>query len=426
MGPKNNIDKLIKKLDLKASTDLDNKIHRQIDKALARPKKTQPVQQPNIWRILMNSKTTKFAAAAAVICIITLALTFFEKSTTPAWAIGQSVKMLKNIETITLSGKSNHIAPVGDFSLMLKRGAGNWDSLIARGESDDLIFIVNDNMWYDYTLGCGEIYAHSVEDLSSFGTKVWNEIIKNAPWIIPISPTMFKAAKLLSDDWQETYKLDNQTGRDCVFVTGGYKALSASFLIVFDLESKLIVRAKYWLNPHRKGEPGLEIERISYDEEIPDELFDPEKLAKVISKEEREKRYALFHQANSLAGKKQYRESIEIFLQLYETYPQFKLTPVALQYIGECYRMLGQHEKAIEFFEKVLREYSAPKEVIADVYRLLGSSYMSVDKNTKALENYEKGLEFITQWDSEGWRHYRETYRKEVEENIEKLKKKNK
>jgi hypothetical protein len=31
------------------------------------------------------------------------------------------------------------------------------------------------------------------------------------------------------------------------------------------------------------------------------------------------------------------------------------------------------------------------------------------------------GLEFITQWDSEGWRYYRETYRKEVEESIEKL-----
>ena len=99
-------------------------------------------------------------------------------------------------------------------------------------------------------------------------------------------------------------------------------------------------------------------------------------------------------------------------------------TPVALQYIGECYGILDQHEKAIEFFEKVIQKYSAPKKTIADTYRLLGYSYMLIDKNTKAIKNFEMGLEFITQWDSEGWRYYRETYRKEVEESLEKLKNK--
>jgi tetratricopeptide (TPR) repeat protein len=282
-------------------------------------------------------------------------------------------------------------------------------------------------MRYEYILGCGEIYARDVEDFSGLGTSVWNKIIKNAPWMSPISPTMFKATKLMSSDWQETYAVDEQTGRNCVFVTGSYKPLKASFWTVFDLESKLMVRAKYWLNPHRKGTPAVDIEKISYDEEIADEIFNPEKFAeaKVINKEEREKRYALFRQANQLAAKKQYRESIEIFSQLYEKYPHFIKTPVALQYIGECYRILGQHEKAIEFFEKVLREYSAPKKAIADAYRLLGYSYMSIEQNNKALENFKMCLDFITQWDPEGMR-YSESHRKQVEENIEKLKNKNK
>ena len=147
-------------------------------------------------------------------------------------------------------------------------------------------------------------------------------------------------------------------------------------------------------------------------------------MAKVINKEEYEKRCALFKQANQLAGKEQYRESIEMFLQLYEKYPHFILTPLALQYIGECYRILGQHEKAIEFLEKVLREYSAPKRTIADAYRLLGCSYMSIGQNTKALENFEKCIDFITQWDPEGMHYVRD--RKQVEENIEKLKNENK
>jgi tetratricopeptide (TPR) repeat protein len=187
-----------------------------------------------------------------------------------------------------------------------------------------------------------------------------------------------------------------------------------------------MVRAKYWTNLNRNGVPALDIEKISYNKDIPDEIFDPEKLAdaEIINQEEQAKRSALFNHANHLAGEKQYRDAIEIFLQLYNEYPQFVNTPVALQYIGECYCMLDQHEKAIEFFEKVIQEYSTPKKTIAEVYRLLGTSYMLIGENTKALESFEMGLEFITQWDAEGWRDYRETYRKEVEESIEKVKNK--
>ncbi len=60
MRPKNNIDKLIKKLDLKASADLDNKIHRQIDKAQA---------QPNIKPTFAKNKIMRFAAMIAVVAL---------------------------------------------------------------------------------------------------------------------------------------------------------------------------------------------------------------------------------------------------------------------------------------------------------------------------------------------------------------------
>ena len=60
MRPKNNIDKLIKNLDLKASADLDNKIHRQIDKAQA---------QPNIKPTFAKNKIMRFAAMIAVVAL---------------------------------------------------------------------------------------------------------------------------------------------------------------------------------------------------------------------------------------------------------------------------------------------------------------------------------------------------------------------
>jgi len=428
MRPAENIEKLIKNIDIDTSAQADKAVLDDILKAFEKSKKP-PATEPNIWRIIMKSRITKLATAAAIIAIAVLSVTLLNKLATPAWAIGQTTRALENIKTITVSGKSNHIVPLGNFNILLKRDTDNRDSFLARVESNEVVLIVDGNMRYEYILGCGEIYAKDVEDFSGFGSRVWNEIIKNAPWISPIGPVTLRATKLVSTDWQETYgKYGNeeQTERDCVFVTGSYKPLSVSFWIIFDLESKLMVQAKYWTNLNRNGMPAVDIETISYNEDIPDEIFDPEKLAeaKVINKEEQEKRYALFNQANYLASKKQYRKAIEIFLQLYNDYPQSVQAPVALQYIGESYGILGQHEKAIEFFEKVLQEYSAPKKTIADVYRLLGSSYILIEKNTKSLKAFEMGLEFITQWDSEGWRYYRETYRKEVEESIEKLKNK--
>ncbi len=77
MGLDKNIDKLIKKLDLKASTDLDQKIHSQIDNALARPKKTQPAQQPNIWKLIVKSKMTKITTAAVIIMAVLIGINQF-------------------------------------------------------------------------------------------------------------------------------------------------------------------------------------------------------------------------------------------------------------------------------------------------------------------------------------------------------------
>ena len=75
MRPQNNIDKLIKKLDLKASADLNKKIHSQIDNTLAEQKDSQPAQQLNIWRIIMKSKPIRFAAAAVILVMVSLFLT---------------------------------------------------------------------------------------------------------------------------------------------------------------------------------------------------------------------------------------------------------------------------------------------------------------------------------------------------------------
>jgi hypothetical protein len=85
MRPADNINDLIKKLKLKASADLDKRVHNNISKALAESDKhvlseveetESVVIQPNIGRTIMKNPITKLAAAAAIIitCVIGLSL----------------------------------------------------------------------------------------------------------------------------------------------------------------------------------------------------------------------------------------------------------------------------------------------------------------------------------------------------------------
>jgi outer membrane lipoprotein-sorting protein len=68
MRPADDLYESIKKLKLKASSDLDKRVHDDISKALAESEKTDSaVTQPDIWRNVMKSPITKLAAAAVII-----------------------------------------------------------------------------------------------------------------------------------------------------------------------------------------------------------------------------------------------------------------------------------------------------------------------------------------------------------------------
>ena len=79
-----NIDKLIKKLDLKASTDLDEKIHNEIDNA--------STGQQNLWELFTRAKVIRFAAAAMI--IVTACFLFISQEP------NEQKKAAKNAQTV--------------------------------------------------------------------------------------------------------------------------------------------------------------------------------------------------------------------------------------------------------------------------------------------------------------------------------------
>ena len=96
MRPADNINELIKKLHLKASADLDKRVHDDISAALAESEKTESVQtEPNIWRIIMKSRISKLAAAAVIIIAVFLGVSVFNQSSSVAWG-----EVLNNVERV--------------------------------------------------------------------------------------------------------------------------------------------------------------------------------------------------------------------------------------------------------------------------------------------------------------------------------------
>jgi len=98
MRPADNIDDLIKKLQLKASADLDARVHDDISGALAGYEKTQSVRsEPNIWRTIMKSRTSKLVAAAVII-IAALIINYQFSTSGVAW--GALVEKIERSETV--------------------------------------------------------------------------------------------------------------------------------------------------------------------------------------------------------------------------------------------------------------------------------------------------------------------------------------
>ncbi len=92
MKPAENIKNLIKNLQYKTTRETHNRILNNLQKTLAESQKTKPATQTNIWRIIMKSKITKLAAAAVIIVAVGLTLFLLDLSTTPAYAIEQTIK----------------------------------------------------------------------------------------------------------------------------------------------------------------------------------------------------------------------------------------------------------------------------------------------------------------------------------------------
>lgn len=96
MNPNKKIKKLIANTKIDTNAQTNKTVLNDTLRALAESKQ-KPANQPNIRRIIMRSKITKIAAAAVILIAILAGVTFLNKSVTPAYAIEQTIEVIKNV-----------------------------------------------------------------------------------------------------------------------------------------------------------------------------------------------------------------------------------------------------------------------------------------------------------------------------------------
>ena len=161
MRPENNIEKSIKnnRLQLTSSSEMDKRILDDILAVLEETKKTKPAGiRPDIWRTIMKSKLTKYAAVAVIIIGVIIGINYFGGSidgSNVAWGeVAQRVeKAINNTPWIHMIMKRTMDKNEWGFGEWRKETWINVESGIKAVNTMDFdgpTYFIKDNKKYEY------------------------------------------------------------------------------------------------------------------------------------------------------------------------------------------------------------------------------------------------------------------------------------
>jgi outer membrane lipoprotein-sorting protein len=277
MKPEQDIAKFIKNAGLNINPDAHERIFRDVLGNYKQIGKNNSADlQPGYWRIIMTTRIAKLAMAAVIIAAVTLGVSIFLKTESSAWAIEQSIEAIARYKAVFTEGFQSPRLWKKDGGLELLP-AKTWAV-----ENQDQTKVEKCRM---------EIEGFFT--LTTNGQKTWrydpkiNTVsIENRPYMateLGISQ-MLEQLKELRDtgkytfaDWEETYGKDPASGRERAYLSfaltqGPFSPRSMWF--EFDAESKLLIGYKQWGNSSMEGTPLIVVEKITYYETLPDDLFE--------------------------------------------------------------------------------------------------------------------------------------------------------
>lgn len=96
----------LKNLKIHSGTEMDKRILSDALTEMENSKKAlSTTNQPNIWRNIMKNQKAKLATVAAIIFAIILSISVLDKSTTPAYALEQTIDAIQDVKTVYMAGE---------------------------------------------------------------------------------------------------------------------------------------------------------------------------------------------------------------------------------------------------------------------------------------------------------------------------------
>ena len=204
----------------------------------------------------MKSRVSKFAAAIIVVGVV---LSFFasERLSTPAWAIEQTIEALRDLRSIYMVGAF----PGGTAEIWMRANEAGTQSIqtVVRGSQGAITWTKNGST-YHYEPGQNTVYF---ENAITVGM---------AQWLGPDLLEMLSQAK----NAEVVRGKDAATGRDRVMLSCSMIDVHGpqSWIIEFDVASKLPIALKHWQNLDRSGPPTFDAFKLTYYEDLPDSMFE--------------------------------------------------------------------------------------------------------------------------------------------------------
>lgn len=354
-----------------------------------------------IWRTIMKNRKRRLTTAAVIVATVVLSSVVMDWLVPPTWAIGQTVKALKGVRSIVIRGVGYEDGTASPFTFSIRPSQDGGEGFDMRFECADQLDVIRGKKAWVHLADKNVVMIYD-DVTTSYGMmrdlQWWYDVASLNPWI---TGKVLAAAKHVAEDWEEVYGPDERTGRDCVFVKCAYGTQSR-FWFVCDVETKLIVEAKYWnwSSPDPEGSPACHATSFTYNEELDDALFDfqiPEGVRIIDKAKERkaeQEERVLSDQAERLFMEGKYAEAIDTYQQVYDRFPKLNngvSASTALEMMGSAYRQLGEPAKAVEILEKQLREYGH-LEGHESTYFKLGCAYRDMGETDKALDAFEECL----------------------------------
>jgi hypothetical protein len=248
------ISQVLRRLHVPASSKLDERIDGEIAKARPAPSGHE-ITFGQIFLLVLKKKSTRYTLATTM-ALILLVVLVLNHSTTSAWAMDQAIEALKKYKGLHFSG--HYTGTSGET-----KSLDAWARSDTKGNRVETALVTSDNIttWtrnnktYTYDRGGKKGYVQP-------GVNLINS------WL---GPNLLRDAARMKD-YKAVEGDDPTTGQKRVIVTCSLDNLDGpqSFLMEFDVRTKLLVSLQVWPNLEREGAPRISVEKILYFEDLPD------------------------------------------------------------------------------------------------------------------------------------------------------------